>query len=233
MMEFKKKAGLALALAAIFTTGGANAALADNVTTIETPSAVDGSDPVVIDFNKVNGDKAAELTTGTLVVNENVTFTEDMKDVILPVGTGATVKVKGGQDVPFKDIELAGTLQLGDATEADSAAKSATVNSVTLSGKNATVNAEGGGNFKIDTLNATAAGTVTISGDSSANEATTLTVGKLNATVAITINVGSSSGAGDLLVTGTGTNAAKLSGSTIFADAFFQLSSNLNQILFN
>lgn len=42
-MNLKKKAGLALALAAIFTTGGAGPGLADYVTNIDPGGAIDGN----------------------------------------------------------------------------------------------------------------------------------------------------------------------------------------------
>ncbi len=117
-MEFKKKAGLALALAAIFTTGGANMALAndnatqepgqDQIVEVNDPTTpITGNDEVTIDYAVDSNTGKTSTVTGTVTVNENVSFAPEMADAIVPVS--GTIDVKGTSDtleVPFQEIQL-------------------------------------------------------------------------------------------------------------------------------
>lgn len=209
-MNFKKKAGLALALAAIFTTGGAHVALAGNITpgdpgnvgnigeNVNITGATGGSD-VAMAATTIEAKKLAIVTTDgadvkSVSVNE-LSMTGD------GTGTGLITNSKSGSTLALLTVNDGGALNLGDDTV--KATQGGTLKDINLGATGAeaadvTVQA---GNFVVEDIVAKGTGASTVAVDSGSLTADNIDLGiATGAVVTVGTNAGANSTAGTLVV---------------------------------
>ncbi|UQZ91383.1 hypothetical protein C4J81_18975 (plasmid) [Deltaproteobacteria bacterium Smac51] len=170
-MDLRKKAGLALALAAIFTTGGANLAFASaNVTAPNADVVKPGNElnATTIAPNPTTGDVAltGELVGTTLTVAEGAKTVTLTDTTLSGTGSGDLVVDAKGNAVNSVNVADAGYLQMGDEDSDAPATQGGHLKQVAFNAAGntgAVLGVEGNGTFDVDKI--TTIGTAGGTGD--------------------------------------------------------------------